>query len=87
MIRKLGLATASLTLAGTTVLLGAGTASAQPPIGGCPAGSGAGWTLVEITETLPIDRGNFYDQNGDGMVCQLDNPGNPGSWTVKDNTN
>jgi hypothetical protein len=90
MIRKLGLATASLTLAGATLLLGAGTASAQPPIGGCP--SGDGWNLVPIEFTIAEDVGNFHDQNGDGWVCQRDNPGlsftNPFTvWTVTDNTN
>jgi hypothetical protein len=86
MIRRLGLAAASLTLAGATVLLGAGTALADPPNGGCP--SGGGWFLVPLSSVDPEtygDRGNLHDQNGDGFVCAKSHE--DGSWTVKDNTN
>ena len=75
------LATASVTGA---VLLGAGTASAAPPTGGCP--SGDAWFVVPIEATIPdFDRGNFHDQNGDGLLCARSHE--DGSWSLKDNTN
>ena len=86
MIRKLGLAAASLTFAGATVLLGAGPASAGPPTGGCP--SGGNWFIASLSVVDPVvfgDRGNLHDQNGDGYVCAKSHE--DGSWTVKDNTN
>lgn len=64
--------------------------AAGPPVGGCP--TGGGWRLAPLGITLPIDVGNFHDQNGDGWICFRVNPGqttknNFQSWTVKDNTN
>jgi hypothetical protein len=68
----------------------AGAQNGGEPVGGCPPGGG--WRLVELGDTLPVDVGNFHDQNGDGFVCQRDNPGlskrnGETTWTVKDNTN
>ena len=74
----------------TGVLLAAmlpGVASAADPVGGCPTGEGAGWTLVPAYFATPaVDNGNFADQNGDGYLC---GKYNKGKWTStwKDNTN
>jgi hypothetical protein len=80
---------ATAALAAGVGLSAAPFASAQEPVGGCPRGGG--WNLVPLSDTLPRDVGNFHDQNGDGFVCQRDNPGlskhDGTTWTVKDNTN
>jgi hypothetical protein len=74
----------------------AGSAGAVPPTGGCPSGSPnkAGWFApLPLADTIPLDVGNFRDQNGDGLVCVRINQGltmkfrPPRIWTVKDNTN
>jgi hypothetical protein len=84
MLRRLATATAAASFSGAILLLGAGTAAAAPPTGGCP--SGGDWSLVPIEFTIPgFDKGNFHDQNGDGYVCQKSHK--DGSWTLKDNTN
>ena len=84
MLRRFATATATATFSGAILLLGTGTAAADPPNGGCP--SGGGWSLVYTWEIIPgLDKGNFHDQNGDGLVCQKWHK--DGSWTVKDNTN
>jgi hypothetical protein len=80
---KLAAVVATASLAGSA-LFAAGPASAGPPVGGCP--SGDSWFVVDIISTIPgFDRGNFHDQNGDGLLCAHSHTN--GSWTLKDNTN
>lgn len=84
MFRRIAVSAATMTFAGATVLLGGGTALADPPNGGCP--SGGGWFLTTSDATMPgFDKGNFHDQNDDGLVCAKHHE--DGSWTIKDNTN
>ena len=83
MFRRIAVSATTMTFAGATVLLG-GTALAAPPNGGCP--SGGGWFLTDTFLTIPgFDKGNFHDQNDDGLVCAKQHE--DGSWTIKDNTN
>jgi hypothetical protein len=84
MLHRVASVTAAAAFSGAILLVGAGTAAADPPTGGCP--SGGDWSLVSVQATIPgLDHGNFHDQNGDGYVCQKWHK--DGSWTLKDNTN
>jgi hypothetical protein len=62
-----------------------GAVSAGDPIGGCPSGWGADWSLI-----LPIHQPQAADHNGDGWLCRRDLPsdnGGPfgGGFTFRDN--
>ena len=82
MKRRLALTFAAAALAVSMI---PGGAAAGDPIGGCPAGWGAGWVLV-----LPIHQPQAADHNGDGWLCRhdlnSDNSGRLGlGFTFRDN--
>ena len=86
----------SLVLVGSALVVAAPSLAA-PPQGGCPAkwiGPVPSWLVLPA-----IDKGNFKDQNGDGLLCFrvprgfCNNRGMGanapvcGAWVWKDNTN
>jgi hypothetical protein len=82
MKRRFGLALVAGALA---MVMVPGAVSAGDPIGGCPAGWGAGWSLI-----LPIHQPQAADHNADGWLCTRDlvsDMGGPfgGGFTFRDN--